>query len=504
MQKKTNQRAMMRKLITATVCGLLLAGVSLRAADQPPADASPAMTAIAGQGMMNSHAYRMLEHLSDDIGGRLTGSPQAQQAIDWAMAQMKQIGLQNVHSESWQLWQGWKRISADAEIISPAHHPLMIDAMGWVGSTAPGGADAEVVPVNLYQMDEEIKDHSSQWAGKVLLMEAKGPRPKDAMSIFTRFGGFLEKAYAAHAVAVIGGQGGAKAAGMHITHTGILGFAASYKIPVVSMSAEDQDQIERFLDRGKKVMIHINVQNQFTPGPVPSANVVGEIVGTEHPEQVIVVGGHLDSWDLSEGATDDGTGVAVALGAARAIIASGYKPKRTIRFVLFTGEEQGLLGSLAYVKRHQNEMTNHVAALILDNGQGPVTSFETGGRDDVEPAMTTLARRLQAFGKIEVNDKTGFGEDSGPFILAGLPGVNFGQDSPDYKYTHHSVVDTLDHQDPAILNRDATVMALTAFWIANRKDRLASPWPAQKSAKMLEDKHEDGFLKAVGLWKFGQ
>jgi len=497
---------MMRKLLYSTVCGVLLAGTSLAAAGGPAPDAasqpSPALAAIAGQGMLNSHANTILERLSDDIGGRVTGSPQAQQAIDWAVGQMKAIGLQNVHTESWQLWQGWQRISADAEMVAPVRHPLMIDAMGWVGSTAPGGADAEVVPVNLYQMDEEVKDHSSQWSGKVLLMEAKGPRPKDRLSTFTHFGDFLKKAYAAHAVAVIGGQGGAKATGMHITHTGILGFAASYQIPVVSMAAEDQAQIERFLDRGKKVVLHINVQNRFTPGPVPSANVVGEIVGTEHPEQVVVVGGHLDSWDLSEGATDDGSGVAVALGAANAIVESGYKPKRTIRFVLFTGEEQGLLGSLAYVKRHQDEMSNHVAALILDNGQGPVVTFQTGGRNDIDSALQGFVKTVKAFGAIGVTDETGFGEDTGPFILAGLPGINFDQDSPNYKYTHHSVVDTFDHQDPAILDRNATLMALTAFWIANRPERLASPWPATETAKMLEDQHQEDFLKAVGLWKF--
>lgn len=490
----------MRKLLSSVFCGCLLAGVSL--AQTAPAP-SAALTAIAGQGMLNSHANLYLERLSDDIGGRVTGSPQAKQAVQWAVEQMKQMGLQNVHTESWQLWQGWQRISADAEIIEPIHHRLMIDSMGWVGSTPQGGVDAQVVPVNLNRMQDEIKHHSSEWAGKVLLMEAIGPRPKDHLSTFTQFGDFLDKAYEAHAVAVIGGQGGAKATGMHITHTGILGFAKSFQIPVVSMAAEDQAQLVRFLDRGKKVVIHINVQNHFSPGPVPAANVVGEIVGTEEPKQIIVVGGHLDSWDLAEGATDDGSGVAVTLGAARAILQSGYKPKRTIRFVLFTGEEQGLLGSLAYVKEHKKEIQNHVAALILDEGQGPVVDFQTGGRDDIDAALSGFAKTIHAFGDFTVNDHTEFGEDTGPFILAGLPGINLHQDSPNYRYTHHSVVDTVDHQDPAILDRNATIMALTSFWIANRPERLAKPWNADRTAKMLAAQHQEDFLKAVGLWTFG-
>jgi Peptidase family M28 len=321
-----------------------------RPADPPPAsdDTRAAMAAIAGQGMMNLDAYRLLEDLSHDIGPRVTATPSCNRAIQWGLATMNAIGLQN-----------------------------------------------------------------------------------------GEFGALLAKAREAGAVAVIGGQGGAKAQGMHLTHTGALGFDTSYAIPVVSMSAEDQDILERFLDRGRTPRIHIDVQNRFTDGPADTANVVGEIPGTEHPEQVIVVGGHLDSWDLAEGSTDDGVGVATTLGAAEAILRSGRRPKRTIRFVLFTGEEQGLLGSLAYVKRHKADMVNHVAAVILDNGQGPVTALNMGGRDDLLEAVAPLTS------------------------------------------------------------------ALAAFWIADRPERLASPWPAERSAKMLVDKHQDRILEMYGIWPFG-
>lgn len=322
-------------------------------------------------------------------------------------------------------------------------------------------------------------------------------------STFATFGKFLEAAYAAHAVAIIGGQGGSMASGMHITHTGAMGFDTYYQIPVVSMIAEDQQQLERFLDHGKTVRLHINVQNQVTSGPVDSANVVGEIRGTEHPEQVIVVGGHLDSWDLAEGTTDDGTGVATTLGAAEAIMKSGFKPKRTIRFVLFTGEEQGLLGSLAYTKTHKDEMQNHVAAIILDSGQGPVVSFNLGGHDDLIPAVKAFADNVNSFGEIKVDDRVTFGTDSGPFVLAGLPGIELGQDSPEYRYTHHSPVDTFDKVKPDLLTRDATLMGLISFWIADRPERLATPWPAEKTAAMLVDKKQDASLKAEGIWPFG-
>src|ERR1051325_1991333 len=463
----------------------------------------PALTAIAGQGMMSNQAFDDLEELSDYIGGRVTGSPEAGQAIEWGMQKMRAMGLENVRAEKWKISRGWTRGPASAELVVPIHRHLTVDSMGWVGSTKAGGEEAEVVPVNSNQLEDEMKNKSASWAGKVLLIVKKVVAPPPKPANFARFGDFLKKAHEPHAVAVIGGQGGGFPAGMHLTHTGAMGFDTYYEIPVVSMIAEDQEQLTRFLDQGKQVRMQINVQNRVSSGPVDSANVVGEIRGSEHPEQVIVVGGHLDSWDLATGATDDGCGVATTLGAAKAIKLSGFKPKRTIRFVLFTGEEQGLLGSLAYTKTHKDEMANHVAALILDNGQGPVVGLNLGGHDDLIPAVKKFASAVKGFGEINVDDRTVFGTDAGPFILAGLPGINMGQDSPEYKYTHHSAVDTFDKVKADMMMRDATMMALTSFWIADRPERLASPWPAEKTAKMLVEKHDDQALKAFGIWPFG-
>lgn len=503
----------MGKMISAAACLVLVLSFSLWAGTpatpaepvSPAQDGTmPALAAIAGQGMMSSEAYDDLEELSDYIGGRLTGSPEAAKAVEWGMAKMRAMGLENVHAEKWQISRGWTRGHANAEITAPVRRHLSVDAMGWVGSTQAGGAEGELLAVNMNKLDDELKNADS-WAGKVLIIVRKGPAPQGpaAMGGFLKFTEVLKKAYAVHAIAVIGGQGGSPATGMHLTHTGALGFDAYYDIPVVSMIAEDQQQLERFLDAGKTVRLKMDIQNKATSGPVDSANVVGEIRGSEHPEQVIVVGGHLDSWDLAAGATDDGCGVATTLGAAKAIKLSGFKPKRTIRFVLFTGEEQGLLGSIAYTKMHKDELPNHVAALVLDNGQGPVIKLNMGGRDDLIPAMKKFADSVKGFGDLGVDDSVVFGTDVGPFVLAGLPGINMDQDSPEYKYTHHSAVDTFDKVKPDILIRDSTMMALTAFWMADRPERLASPWPPEKTAKMLTDKHQDGVLKALGLWPFG-
>lgn len=504
----------MRKLVC--IAALFLCFVmgtslpSLRGADAPePASPGqdgtlPALVAIAGQGMMSSESYDDLAELSDYIGSRVTGSPEAAKAIEWGVAKMKAVGLENVHTESWKLSRGWTRVSASAELLSPIRRRLVVDSMGWVGSTPHGGAEADVVAVDLNKLDDEIKQNAASWSGKILLVVRKGAAPAGPPPVgAATYSDFLTEAANQHAVAVIGGQGGSRAEGMRLTHTGALGYGTYYEIPVVSMIAEDQLQLERFLDQGKKLRIKIDVQNRVTNEPVDSANVVGEIRGTEHPEQVIVVGGHLDSWDLAQGATDDGCGVATTLGAAKAIKLSGFRPKRTLRFVLFTGEEQGLLGSLAYTKAHKDEMANHVAALILDSGQGPVVGLQLGGRDDLIPAVSKLADSVKGFGEVKVDDRPSFGTDAGPFVLAGLPGINMGQDSPEYRFTHHSAVDTLDKVKPELMIRDSTLMAVTAFWIADRPERLASPWPAERTAKMLVEKHQDRMLKVFGIWPFG-
>jgi len=247
----------------------------------------------------------------------------------------------------------------------------------------------------------------------------------------------------------------------------------------------------------------MNVQNTLTSGPVETANVVGEIRGREHPEQILVVGGHLDSWDLAQGTTDNGSGTATTLGAADAIMRSGQKPRRTIRFVLFTGEEQGLDGSFAYMKQHAAEMANHLGDLILDEGQGPVTDFMLGGRDDLVETFQPFADSLTNIRTIKVNDKVESGTDTLPFSMAGLPGINMNQETKDYMYTHHSAADALEAQKPDVLTQNTILMALTAFWIADRPDRLASPWPDERTAKMLRDQGEYDELKAFGLWRYG-
>jgi len=497
----------MKSGLVMAVAGMLACGAVLRADDRAPKGPSedgtlPALVKIAGEGAMNSHAFEFLADLSDNIGARVTGSPAERKAEEWGAVKMKSIGLENVHAEKYKIWKGWTRGTADAEILTPVHHKLHVDAMGWTGSTPAGGSEADLVAVNLYDLDNEIRN-VARLKGKVAIVVAKGQPNRSGLQLFIHFADFLRAAGPAGVLAVIGGQGGGRSAGMNLTHTGILGFDADFAIPVVSMTAEDQGQLERFLDRGITPRVRFNVQNTFSNGPVEAANVVGEIRGTEHPEQILVVGGHLDSWDLAEGTTDNGSGTATVLGAAEAIVHSGERPRRTIRFVLFTGEEQGLDGSIAYVKQHQSEMANHLGDLVLDAGQGPVKGFQMGGRDDLVPVFQPFANSLANIRPIEVDDKVESGTDTLPFSIAGLPGINMDQDASEYRFTHHSAADALEAQKPDVLTQNSTLMALAAFWIADRPERFAVPLSRTNTAKMLRAQHEEEELKAFHLWPFG-
>src|SRR5271163_1295377 len=217
----------------------------------------PALVKIAGEAELNSHAFQYLTELSDDIGSRVTGGPAERKAEEWGVAKMKAIGLENVHTEKYTIWRGWTRGSAEAEILTPVRHKLHVDAMGWTGSTPAGGAEGDVVPINLFDLESETK-HVGKLKGKVGLVVAVGRPKQDSSLIFAQFGDYLKAAASAGAIAIIGGQGGSGSEGMNLTHTGILGFDADFAIPVVSMTSEDQDQLERYLERGITPRVRFN------------------------------------------------------------------------------------------------------------------------------------------------------------------------------------------------------------------------------------------------------
>jgi Zn-dependent M28 family amino/carboxypeptidase len=221
-----------------------------------------------------------------------------------------------------------------------------------------------------------------------------------------------------------------------------------------------------------KTRIEIEINNKFIPGPIAVYNTVGEIKGSEKPDEYVILGAHLDSWDLAQGTTDNGTGSMVVLEAARILVKSGVKPKRTIRFVLFTGEEQGLHGSKAYVQKHKDELPRISLCLVHDTGTGKVIGIGTQGRAPVKPILEAELVSLKEVGLKEINTRSLMGSDHQSFEAAGVPGFAVQQDMAEYRLTHHSQSDTLDKAQEADLVEGAQVMAVTALRVANLPNLL--------------------------------
>jgi hypothetical protein len=228
----------------------------------------------------------------------------------------------------------------------------------------------------------------------------------------------------------------------------------------------------------------VEISNTFVPGPIPVYNTVGEIRGTEKPDEFVVLGAHLDSWDLGQGTTDNGTGSSVVLEAARILVKSGVRPKRTIRFILFTGEEQGLHGSRAYVKQHEDEMARTSMALVHDTGTGRVVGIGLQGRAAVKPVLEKELASLKELGVTEIDLRGMGGSDHASFERAGVPGFAVRQDPAEYRFSHHSQSDTLDKAREPDLVQGAQVMAVTAVRVANLPQLL----PREKPAREGEDK----------------
>jgi carboxypeptidase Q len=467
----------------------------------PPAEQpQDALAGISAQSSANPHAYSYLEELADGIGARLTGSEQAARSSRWALNKMQSIGLQNVHLEGWALHQSWQRGHAHAELLSPISRPLTVTSLGWSGSVQRARG-ADLIAVDRDATPQQLQAASAQWKGKVLFLISRPDARRDDVVTLARLGPLVDSAIAASALAVITGDDNIEGAGMALRHTGPVSFLPrTYSIPVLDMVREDRKQIERFLQQGKRVRVQLDVQNTISRGAVQAENVVGEIPGTEDAEEIVLVGAHLDSWDLAQGATDDGVGVVSVLAAAKAMIDSHSKPRRTVRFVLFSGEEQGLLGSRAYVKQHEQELNRHVCALIIDLGQGRITGIQLAGHDELRPVWMAFAEQVKHVASLEVNNLQVLFTDAYPFTLAGLPGITFAQLSPDYGAIHHSNADTLDKVDATVLAYDAELVALSSFWIADYPLRVPGRWSKEKVVEMLTTHKQQGLLESLGLW----
>jgi Zn-dependent M28 family amino/carboxypeptidase len=249
---------------------------------------------------------------------------------------------------------------------------------------------------------------------------------------------------------------------------------AADPLPTLFVAHEHYALLHRLATRPvpAQTRLEVEITNKLIPGPLPVYNTIGEIRGSEKPDEFVIVGAHLDSWDLGQGTTDNGTGTCVVLETARLLAKSPVRPKRTIRFVLFTGEEQGLHGSKAYVQQHKDELPHTSAAIVHDTGTGKITGLALQGRDILKPIMEAELATLQELGVTDINVRPMRGSDHESFDGAGVPGFMFRQDPAEYRLTHHSQSDTLDKAKEPELVQGAQVMAVAAMRVANRDEML--------------------------------
>lgn len=432
-----------------------------------------------------------LEHLADRIGPRLTGSPQLDQASHWTMEQFKQLGLANAHLEPWTIANGWARGVASFRVTAPVRQYLTIAAMGW--SPATKG----IVHGKLMRIEAETPEDLQKYKGKLhdaIILTSKpaemvppqnpmttpwgeetlpinfpkSQKPLDFKTI-TAMRAAQNKFFAEEgAAAVISSS--EKSFGL-LNMGGGRGYVPT-GTPAAIMSRENYFLLWRLLDAGD-VEADVNIEASFTGKPVTVYNTVAEIPGTDKPDEAVIIGGHLDSWDLGQGATDNGTGSTAVLEAARALVRTGIKPKRTIRFVLFTGEEQGLNGSRAYVKAHEKELQKISSVLVHDSGTGKVLTIGLMGNYKVQETISRAIYPLgRAVGLAEPTLRSEGGSDHVPFDEAGVPGFWCVQEVADYDRMHHSQADTLDHVRWDDLSEGAQVLAVFAYNVAQLPELL--------------------------------
>ncbi len=335
-----------------------------------------------------------LRYLSDTIGGRVTGTPSADRAADWAVQAFRHAGVDDVHTEKFTIPVAWTEGHTHLDILSPAPFPVRLVSIGWSPPTPEGGITADVVDAGMGDDAGFAKAGAAAKNAIVLIHSNFLVTREDLSNEYTIGPAILDRALKAGAVAVLWMSSRPNL--LLYRHTLAVNGEVE-KIPQAVVAREDAERIARFLAAGQKVRVHFEMPNRIT-GPVDSENVVAEIRGREEPDEFVVLGGHLDSWDLGTGALDNGCNVAMVIDAARVIHASGTIPRRSIRFILFTGEEQGLLGSAAYAHAHRAELDKMIAAIIFDSGNGKVTGYALGGRKDVVAPVRVALEPIASLG----------------------------------------------------------------------------------------------------------
>ncbi len=452
-------------LLLATLCkpvATLAKGQTL-----PPAHAEPDTQAakLRDKALQANVAYALVESLTTEVGPRQVGSTGDTKAVAWGIETLKSLGFANVHTEPVS-FTAWARGLETAEVTAPYPQRLVITALGGSVATPKNGIDAEAVIFSSYE--DLLNASPGSLNGKIAVVTQRTVKVQDGSGY--GFAGAIRRAGAVEAA-----KRGAVAylirslgtSSHRFPHTGAMRYEEGVtKIPAAAMSAPDAEQLDRIAARGQPIRLKLTLTPKII-GPVTTYNVVGDIVGSSNPDEIVVIGGHLDSWDLGTGAIDDGAGVAITTAAAKMIIDSGMKPKRTIRVVLFAAEEVGLVGAAEYVKAHKADIGKYVIGAESDFGAGPVYQFQTKVGTGALPAIKRILEVMKPLGIIGGDNATSGGPDIGAFVKEGMPAAELKQDGRDYFDYHHTPDDTLDKINPHDLSQNVAAYTVFAWMAAN-------------------------------------
>ncbi len=412
--------------------------------------------------LADSAAWHRIAELTDTFGHRLSGSPALERSIDWTLDRMRADGLEAVRGEPVMV-PHWVRGAESAEMITPRVKKLSMLGLGGSIGTPAGGITA---PVLVVSSSEELQARAAEARGKIVLFDVPFTTYGQT-SAYRRTG--VNAASRAGAVAML--LRSVASSSMNSPHTGSMRYdSAATRIPAAAITVEDAMLMHRLQDRGQQVTVTLRMSAQMLPD-APSRNAVAEIRGRELPDEVVVIGGHIDSWDVGQGAMDDAGGVVAAWEAVRLMKQLGLRPRRTVRVVAWTNEENGTRGGLAYRDTHAAEVDKHVFAMESDNGVFRPYGIAAVGTDSALAMLRRIAPLLKRIGADSVS--VGDGEaDIGPLLRAGVPGAGLHVDGTRYFWYHHTDADTPDKLDPREVAKCVATMAVYAYVLAEMPERL--------------------------------
>ena len=459
------------------------------ASAQDPADQ------IIAEALKPSPLEANLQRLTDEIGGRVPGTLAMRKAVDWGAAGFKAAGADSVHTENFTIQASWAEGFTRMSIVAPEQFDVRVVSLAWVPALA---ARQDVPLLDLGDGKPEDFVKAGTVAGALLLVHShEMAKWDDLFDEYLRAPGIINRALQGRALAIAFQS--SRPHDLLYRHTET-GQGEISEIPMVLVAREDAARIARLLASGQKLRADLAIPNRIG-GPIPSSNVIAELRGNEKPDEFVILGAHLDSWELGTGALDNGCNAALVIDAFRAIKASGLRPRRSIRFILFSGEEEGLLGSHAYAIAHRAELDKAAGVVIFDSGTGPVTGFSVGGRKDVVEAANTLVAPLKQFDAAALTTDAEWGTDNWDFMLEGVPTFVANQEEANYLINYHAMSDTLDKVDLAQLKKHVAEAAALTFGIANAPQKPGPRLHHAQIEQTMRETHLDELMKTLGMWQ---